>query len=684
YQGAKLESGNDLAIVSGGAVTFEAVKDLHQESHEKSKGDLAWNSAKGKGQTDETLRQTQIVAQGNLAIKAADGLKIDVKHIDQKTVSETIDVMVKADPSLAWLREAEKQGDLDWRKVREVHDSFKYSHSGLGAGAALAIAIVVTYLTWGAGSSMAGVAAKSATGVAANSVASAVATNAAISTVNNRGNLGAVAKDVSSSDSLKGYAVAGISGGFMPSSLGAQLAVRSALNTVVNGGKFRDNVAQAAISMAADALSGAIFDKVGDALVGSGLPKKVAVHAIVGGLIGEAAGGDFRTAALAAGANEALVSLVGEKIFPGEAHERVLAMTSQLIGMTVAAAAGGDTKAQEKAAWVAQQATVYNNLNHAAAESLLKEIKDCRAAGGCGEEKLQGILGKYEKLSAERSNAIGQCASRQCVDDIVDSSIRMDDPVSKELLSLLRQTTYDTPGLLQGNPDAVVSQTPNPSGWGDLFALDKQLAFAKNLKEGWLTPEETADLDRWNASTSWLDRTAGRQLDPKEKAYLLSELGGAAAMALLGGRGSVGAGAKGATPVVTAEGRIGNSVFTDVNQTARPAAQANPNQPTLIADRVDAKIAAKGTPHPNGNMADAHAEIGVIQKAFNEGKTVGSDMTMNVVGKDVCGYCRGDIAAAASKSGLKSLTIQAKDDITGLPKTYYWEVGMKSIREKKI
>ncbi|WP_019486306.1 hemagglutinin repeat-containing protein, partial [Pseudomonas aeruginosa] len=90
YQGAKLESGNDLAIVSGGAVTFEAVKDLHQESHEKSKGDLAWQSSKGKGQTDETVRQTQIVAQGNLAIKAVEGLKIDLKHIDQKTVSQTI------------------------------------------------------------------------------------------------------------------------------------------------------------------------------------------------------------------------------------------------------------------------------------------------------------------------------------------------------------------------------------------------------------------------------------------------------------------------------------------------------------------------------------------------------------------------------------------------------------------
>ncbi|RRI19048.1 hemagglutinin repeat-containing protein, partial [Pseudomonas aeruginosa] len=101
YQGAKLESGNDLAIVSGGAVTFEAVKDLHQESHEKSKGNLAWQSSKGKGQTDETVRQSQIVAQGNLAIKAVEGLKIDLKHIDQKTVSQTIDAMVQADPQLA-------------------------------------------------------------------------------------------------------------------------------------------------------------------------------------------------------------------------------------------------------------------------------------------------------------------------------------------------------------------------------------------------------------------------------------------------------------------------------------------------------------------------------------------------------------------------------------------------------
>ncbi|MBK5543765.1 filamentous hemagglutinin N-terminal domain-containing protein [Pseudomonas sp. TH04] len=561
YQAAKLDSGGDIAIVSGGAVTFEAVKDLRQESHEKSKSDLAWNSAKGKGNTDETLRQTQMVAQGKVAIQAVDGLKIDIKKIDQHSVSETIDVMVKADPQLAWLKDAEKRGDVDWRQVQEMHDSFKYSHSGLGQGAMLAIIIIVTALTAGAGSVMAGGAAGATAGsgtamaaggistvgatagtfvgagwgnLAATAVIGSATSGAVISAINNKGNLGAVVKDVTSSQALKGYVVSGISGGYVPDSLGTQLAVRSALNTVANGGKFKDNVVQAAIGMAADGLSGAIYNKVGDALLGTNLSTKVAVHAIVGGLIGEAAGGDFRTAALAAGANEALISLVGDKIFPGDQHERLLAMTSQLVGMTVAAAAGGDEKAQEKAAWVAQQATVYNNLKHAEAEGLLKEIKDCRATKTCGEDKLKGILGKYEKLSAENSDPIKSCKTRSCVDDIVNSSIRMDDPVAQELLKLLRQTTYDVPGLLQGNPGEPMSLSPNPSGWGDMFAMDKQVAFAKSLKEGWLTPQEAADLDRWNASTTWVDRMYGHKLEPGEKANILTGLGVAGAMALVG------------------------------------------------------------------------------------------------------------------------------------------------------
>lgn len=288
--------------------------------------------------------------------------------------------MVKADPQLAWLKEAEQRGDVDWRLVQEVHESFKYSHSGLGGGAALAIAIIVTYLTWGAGSSLVGVAANSAGGIAANSVVSAVATNAATSTINNRVNLGDVFDDVTSSDSLKSYIAAGVSGGIAGQGIGLQLAVNSALKTVLQGGKLKDNLAQAAINLAADALSGYIFQNVGDALNGSGLPTKIAVHAIVGGLIAEAAGGDFRTAALAAGANEALLNIFGKDIFPGDSHDRMIAMTSQLVGMTVAAAAGASEKDQEKAAWVTQQAAVKNYLRHEEVDSLAKELVGCRAS----------------------------------------------------------------------------------------------------------------------------------------------------------------------------------------------------------------------------------------------------------------------------------------------------------------
>ena len=335
-------------------------------------------------------------------------------------------------------------------------------------------------------------------------------------------------------------------------------------------------------------LAAASFNAVGDYTLGvfdDGSLPKIAIHAMVGGLLSEATGGDFKTGALAAGASEALVVELGQLV---KGDENLLVMSSQIVGV-LAAASQKDADAQsiEKGRWVAQQAILYNNLNHAAAEKLLKEIKDCRAAGGCSESKLKSILGKYESLSAERSNAINACGTRACVDKILNSSIRMDDPVSQELLGLLRQTTYDTPGLLQGNPDLVSWQSPNPSGWGDTFALDKQQAFAKNLKEGWLTPQELADLDRWNDSTSWVDRSAGRKLEPKEKASILLELGTAAAMALMGGRGSVGGAAKGTSEAaIQIPGRVQSRINIANERTATTPLRENSNPVSAGFDHV--------------------------------------------------------------------------------------------------
>jgi len=127
-------------------------------------------------------------------------------------------------------------------------------------------------------------------------------------------------------------------------------------------------------------------------------------------------------------------------------------------------------------------------------------------------------------------------------------------------------------------------------------------------------------------------------------------------------------------PKVMARGAVNGQEFFDVNQGARPGADAQ--KPTIIADRIAAKQAKNpGKAFPN--MATAHAEIGLIQQAHEAGKTQGADMTITVAGQSVCGYCMGDIPAAAEKAGLKSLTVQ--DTMAG--KTYYWKKGMRTLKE---
>ncbi|EPC03023.1 hypothetical protein L861_22195 [Litchfieldella anticariensis FP35 = DSM 16096] len=102
-----MKAGNNLTLASSGTIHFEAASDIYIESHEKRSGNFAWQSSQGEGRTDETLRQSQLIAKGNLVIQAADGIVAEVPEINQQTVSQTIDAMVAADPDLAWLKEME-------------------------------------------------------------------------------------------------------------------------------------------------------------------------------------------------------------------------------------------------------------------------------------------------------------------------------------------------------------------------------------------------------------------------------------------------------------------------------------------------------------------------------------------------------------------------------------------------
>ncbi|MCW1246065.1 DUF637 domain-containing protein [Pseudomonas sp. SAICEU22] len=413
YQVAQLQSGKDLILESGGAIVFEGVKDLHDESHTKTNNNAFWNSAKGKGNTDETLRQTQMTAAGNITIKAVEGLKIDIKHVDQQTVSQTIDAMVKADPQLAWIKEAERRGDVDWRQVKEIHESFKYNTSGLGPASQLIIAIALAAV-------MGPMMATMNTMVQAGAIS--VATKATVSTIDNRGNLGAIAKDVTSRDSLKGYAVsiatAGVTQGlgYDASTVGfnaesvktvaMKVAADATIKTAVYGGSFQDNLATSLAGTAASIGGAYGAGKIGDLGLAGGSLEAIVLHSALGGLMAEVMGGDFRTGAIAGGANEVLIGLLGDTLLPSHlepgtpeytrAQENLVAL-SKVVGVLGAAASNGDL---DVAAQVAGNATQYNFLSHRDVQELTDKAKNCESEGTCDD--LQAEASRRDAANHQR------------------------------------------------------------------------------------------------------------------------------------------------------------------------------------------------------------------------------------------------------------------------------------------
>jgi filamentous hemagglutinin len=124
---------------------------------------------------------------------------------------------------------------------------------------------------------------------------------------------------------------------------------------------------------------------------------------------------------------------------------------------------------------------------------------------------------------------------------------------------------------------------------------------------------------------------------------------------------------------VTAESNIGGRALFDTNQTARPSVLADPNKPTLISDLIPPG-------KPNSTMANAHAEVGLIQQAYDAGLTQGQNMTIVVRGEVVCTYCQQstNLVAAADRAGLNSLEVV--DTKAGI--TYVWTKGSNGLVEK--
>ncbi|MBE2865690.1 hypothetical protein ILT25_16200, partial [Acinetobacter baumannii] len=92
--------------------------------------------------------------------------------------------------------------------------------------------------------------------------------------------------------------------------------------------------------------------------------------------------------------------------------------------------------------------------------------------------------------------------------------------------------------------------------------------------------------------------------------------------------------------------------------------------PTLAAG--NAKIDPS---NPNLTMKNAHAEIALIQRAYDAGLTKGETMQVLVRGKEVCDHCGQVMKTMYERSGLSKLIIH---DTTSGTTTYYKVIDAKT------
>jgi len=513
-----------------------------------------------------------------------------------------------------------------------------------------------------------------------------------------------------------------------------------ALN-VVTGILVGGVAGQGGTQIAANAAAPYIASEIGDYFKTKGNENQTLQdlsHAVLGAALAVANNSSAAGGALAGGGGELAAQILTKELYPQafdangnlqrdkltpEQANNVIALSSA-IGALLSGAAGGSMHDAAIGGQVATNAVENNALDARQGAAMMKEIQKCKR-NGCSQAAYFAIRDKYMAISntneeaeyisklfsgsgSEKSSGEVAARVRKLLPADTFTPLPIFDPLptgpfravadnsnlfrtGRVELNEVQKFLADVPkvplnvavgavegggnlatGALPGYPDYVPfmnkARIPYLSEYSDYTEFAAGLGIAARASMARSSP----GLPRSNSTRAPLpDSKLGESTIDSSAAFREFEesLHGPHPLEVIDVK-----------PKVTAKGSVGGVDFEDVNQTAKVDVV---DKPTLIAERIAEKEAAKGKALPNGTVANAHAEIGVIQRAFDAGKTKGQDMTMNVTGLDVCGYCKGDIAAAAQAAELKSLTVFAIDNVTGEPKTYYWRPGMKSIKEKE-
>ncbi len=353
---SKLASGEQTTLsAEEGQVALLSNTDSLYEHQIRESSNFAWFSNRDTGHIDETAVMTEITADGGLIVNAGNGVIIEYR--DTGNLEDSVAALATT-PGLEWMGEMMERDDATWRAVQEVHESWDYKAEGLSGAAAAVIAIAVTVVTAGTGgpAAAAGLAATnaavaagasatvaSAIGAAVSAGVVALATQASISLINNKGDLGAVLKELGSSATLRSLAtsmvtagvLSGVGGVDIGSALGNETlndvatrlinnsirsVVSASLDTAISGGKLGDNLTDALQSAAVMAVGATAAEEIGQAYTQAkidgidpleyGLHK--ALHAALGCGIASASGAGCASGAAGAVAG----AVVAEEFFP--------------------------------------------------------------------------------------------------------------------------------------------------------------------------------------------------------------------------------------------------------------------------------------------------------------------------------------------------------------------------------
>jgi hypothetical protein len=234
--GAIEANAESLGIQAGGKLNLLTQSTTSAMSQKENEGEAAFVSASGSGRVDETSNYNRFNV-ATLNIKADGGIKAQIGERDSLAT-------LGQQPGMAWVNQLTSDpafaNSVEWQRVKEEHEKWAYHQSGMGPVAAILVSVVVGVATAGAGTAVMGASAAAypATTVALQAGITSMASQATISLANNNGDLGAVFKELGSSESIKNIATAMVTAGALQG-LSSSGLLPNNLATATNGAAER-------------------------------------------------------------------------------------------------------------------------------------------------------------------------------------------------------------------------------------------------------------------------------------------------------------------------------------------------------------------------------------------------------------------------------------------------------------